>query len=311
MRRCPLSYELLRGEERYSRTGLRRMHPALRTLHVLPWTGEGLRREAAQRMAKMSIQGVQPKVSLKLHVSAGQFDIVDRGGRFILKPAVTEWPHVPENEDVTMRMAAACGVDIPDHGLVYTADEEFAYVIRRVDRTGRSGRLPLEDFAQLTERKRHTKYDSSTEQIIAALDKYATFPAVERPKLFRRLVFCFLTGNEDAHLKNWSLLTRNGVTGLSPAYDLLNSWLVLRHPRDELALPLRGKKANLKATDLMDYLALERLSLPIDIRDAIMQEMERALPVWENLLDICFLPDEHKERYSELLRDRARRLGLE
>lgn len=258
----------------------------------------------------MSIQGVQPKVSLALHISDGRFDIVDRGGRYILKPTVAEWPHVPENEDVTMRMAAACGLDVPDHGLLYTADDGLAYVIRRFDREGRGDRLPLEDFAQLTEQTRHTKYDSSTEQVIAALDKYATFPAVERPKLFRRLVFCFLCGNEDAHLKNWSLLTRNGVTRLSPAYDLVNSWMVLRRPREELALPLRGKKANLKVSDFLDYLALERLQLPVEIRDEIMQDMERALPVWADLLNICFLPDGYKARYSELLRDRARRLGL-
>lgn len=168
----------------------------------------------------------------------------------------------------------------------------------------------MEDFAQLTKKTRDTKYESSTEQVIAALDKYATFPAVERPKLFRRLVFCFLCGNEDAHLKNWSLLTRNGVTGLSPAYDLLNSWMVLRRPREELALPLRGKKANLNVSDFLDYLAVERLRLSVEVTDDIMQGMERALPACTDLLDRSFLPGEYKERYADMLRERAHRLEL-
>jgi len=245
-----------------------------------------------------------------LHLSAGHFEIVDRGGRFILKPEVAEWPHVPENEDVTMRMAAACGIEIPDHGLIYTADGGLAYVIRRFDRMGRGERVAMEDFAQLSGKTRHTKYDSSTEQVISTLNQYATFPAVERVKLFRRILFCFLCGNEDAHLKNWSVLTIDGVVGLSPAYDLLNSWMVLRRPKEELALPLRGKKAKFRAPDFLEYLAFERLDLTIESRDAILQDIQTAIPMCLELLKMCFLPDPFKERYADMLRERAQRIGL-
>ncbi|MGA1496067.1 MAG: HipA domain-containing protein, partial [Rhodothermales bacterium] len=172
-------------------------------------------------MAKMSIQGVQPKVSLRLHLSDGRFEVVDYHGTYILKPAVEEWPNVPENEDLTMRLAAIAGIEVPRHGLIRASDRSLAFVIRRFDRVGRRQRLALEDFAQLSGRDRDTKYESSTERLISVINQHTTFPALDRLKLFRRVLFCFLTGNEDAHLKNWSLLTSNNVVGLSPAYDFV------------------------------------------------------------------------------------------
>ncbi|NDC89834.1 MAG: type II toxin-antitoxin system HipA family toxin, partial [Bacteroidetes bacterium] len=238
MRRCPLSYEPLPEGHSYSEAGLRRLHPRLASLDDLPLTTQEIRREAAQRMAKMSIQGVQPKVSLRLHLSEGRFEVVDNHGSYILKPAVEVWPNVPENEDLTMRLAAIAGIEVPSHGLIRASDRSLAFVIRRFDRVGRRQRLALEDFAQLSGRDRDTKYESSTERLISVINQHTTFPALDRIKLFRRILFCFLTGNEDAHLKNWSLLTSNNVVGLSPAYDFVNTWIVLNNPTEELALPL-------------------------------------------------------------------------
>ena len=310
MSRCPLSYQNLPQGQNYSTEGLRRIHPRLRSLANLPWTGSTIRREAAQRMGKMSIQGVQPKVSLSLKLSEGRFDMVDRGGTFILKPAIEEWPHVPENEDLTMRMAALCNIETPGHGLVRVADNELAFVIRRFDRTGRNRRLAIEDFAQLSGKSRDTKYASSTEQLIGVINQYATFPAIDVRKLFNRIVFCFLAGNEDAHLKNWSLFTFEDVVGLSPAYDLVNTWLVLPNPTEELALPLKGKKSNLNKEIFLKYLAKERLELPNSVVDADMQAFQDALPRCFDLIEISFLPLELKERYAEILHERALRLGL-
>jgi len=261
-------------------------------------------------MGKMSIQGVQPKVSLSLKLSEGRFDMVDRGGTFILKPAIEEWPHVPENEDLTMRMAALCNIETPGHGLVRVADNELAFVIRRFDRTGRNRRLAIEDFAQLSGKSRDTKYASSTEQLIGVINQYATFPAIDVRKLFNRIVFCFLAGNEDAHLKNWSLFTFEDVVGLSPAYDLVNTWLVLPNPTEELALPLKGKKSNLNKEIFLKYLAKERLELPNSVVDADMQAFQDALPRCFDLIEISFLPLELKEQYAEILHERALRLGL-
>ena len=310
MNRCPLSYQPLPEGETYSREGLRRLHPRLERLDVLPWNDADIRREAAERMGKMSIQGVQPKVSLGLRLSEGRFDMVDRNGQYILKPAVVEWPHVPENEDLTMRLADAAGIDVPGHGLIRTTEGTLAFVIRRFDRVGRNERLALEDFAQLSGENRETKYNSSTERLVSVVNTFASFPAPERVKLFRRILFCFLTGNEDAHLKNWSFLTVDGVTPLSPAYDLLNTWLVLSNPVEELALPLVGKKSNLKRTDFFDYLARERMELNDAVIDLVCRDFVAVFPRWMELIGMSFLPTPLQQEYEALIRERAYRLGL-
>ena len=102
-------------------------------------------------------------------------------------------------------------------------DGGWIYFVKRYDREGRSGKVHVEDFAQLSGLTRETKYDSSLEKVAQVVEKFSTFPAIEKPKLAKRLLFCFLTGNEDMHLKNFSLWMRDGVVSLSPAYDLLNT----------------------------------------------------------------------------------------
>ena len=310
MRRCPLSYEPLPEGHSYSEAGLRRLHPRLASLDDLPLTAQEIRREAAQRMAKMSIQGVQPKVSLRLHLSEGRFEVVDYHGSYILKPAVEEWPNVPENEDLTMRLAAIAGIEVPSHGLIRASDRSLAFVIRRFDRVGRRQRLALEDFAQLSGRDRDTKYDSSTEQLISVINQHTTFPVLDRLKLFRRLLFCFLTGNEDAHLKNWSLLTSNDIIGLSPAYDFVNTWIVLNNPTEELALPLAGKKSNFKRSDFVDYLAKDRLALNDAIIDDELNRISNAIVQWTPMIRSSFLPVKDQDRYLSIVRERASRVGL-
>lgn len=250
-RRCPITYEPC-GDALYAPAGLRKLSPRLEQLYPLAFTSEQLRREAVARAAKMSIQGVQPKVSAVLNVRQARFELVDRGGRYILKPQTLDYPEVPENEDVTMRMAARAGIETPLHGLLYTETLDLCYFIKRFDRVGRGKKVAVEDFAQLTGRSRDTKYDASMEQVGKVIDAFCTFPAVERVKLLRRTLFAYLTGNEDMHLKNFSLITRGEIVQLSPAYDLLNSTLALPGATEELALPLRGKKSNLKRTDLVD-----------------------------------------------------------
>ncbi|MEX0600681.1 MAG: HipA domain-containing protein, partial [Rhodothermales bacterium] len=236
MPRCPITYEEIPAG-RYSRAGLRRLSRRLTELEDLPFTPDELRREALARASKMSIQGLQPKLSAILNVPEHRFDIVDRGGNYILKPPIPDYPQVPENEDVTMRMAGAAGIEVPMHGMIYTSDGARCYFIRRFDRVGRSAKRAVEDFAQLLGRTRDTKYDASLEQVLGVIDRYCTFPAVERLKLFRRVLFAFLCGNEDMHLKNVSLITRDNMVELSPAYDLVNTTIVLANPQEEMALP--------------------------------------------------------------------------
>jgi len=309
---CPITYEPLEAsaEGPYSPAGLHRLSRSLHQLQNLPLTAEGQRSEAAARARKMSIQGVQPKLSARLRVKEGRFEIVDRLGRWILKPQSATYPHLPENEDLTQRLAGAAGIEVPTHGLIRSADRTWTYFIRRFDRLARGGKLALEDFAQLSGRTRDTKYDSSMEKVAKVIEEYATFPAVEKLELFRRTVFCFLTGNEDMHLKNFSLLVEPPRVRLAPAYDMVNSTLALPGATEEMALPIRGKKRKLTRRDLIDYFAKERLGLESRAVQEVLRSIGGAFPGWDRLIGRSFLPEELRIAYRELLASRRDRLGM-
>ncbi|MCX6138433.1 MAG: HipA domain-containing protein [Ignavibacteriales bacterium] len=235
MSRCPITYQEIAGTKKYSPDGMRMLSGVLTDLLPFPYTAEEQRREAMIRAQKMSIQGVQPKVSAVLDAKAMIFRVVDRGGRFILKPQSHLYNHLPENEDVTMKCARIAGIDVPDHGLMYSADNSLTYWIRRFDRIGRREKVGVEDFAQLSGMMRDTKYNSSMEKVAAIIERYCTFPVIEKAKLFRLTVFNFLVGNEDMHLKNYSLISHDGLVRLTPAYDLINTTIVLADPIEQIA----------------------------------------------------------------------------
>jgi serine/threonine-protein kinase HipA len=261
------------------------------------------------RAAKMSIQGVQPKLSVRLNVKKEIFEIIDRGGHYIFKPQTIHYREVPENEDVTMRLAKLIGIQVPLHGLVYSKDGTMSYFIRRFDRAGRNKKIPVEDFAQLAGKNRETKYDSSMEQVISLIDKFCTFPAIEKLKLFNLTLFNYLTGNEDMHLKNFSVIRRDLKVELSPAYDLLNTTIII-NSKEELALPLNGKKNKLKKNDFFGYLAKERLALTRKSIEQTKSQIIHAVPKWYDFIQKCFLSDEMKTKYTDLLKERLTNLDL-
>ena len=158
MSRCPITYEPLADGVMYSPAGLRLLHQNLQSLAPLEFTAEQQRQEAIDRVGKMSIQGMQPKLSAVLRVTQGRFEIVDQNGRFILKPQSLDYPELPQNEDLTMRLAAQVDIETPVHGLLRSADQSFTYFIKRFDRQPR-GKLPVEDFAQLSGAIRQVKID--------------------------------------------------------------------------------------------------------------------------------------------------------
>lgn len=306
--RCPLTYELIEPEKLYAESGLRRLSPRLKHLAKLPYSPAELRQQAVQRADKMSIAGVQPKISAILEVSKSQFTLVDTDGRYLLKPPLIEYPEVPENEDVTMRLAALMGIEVPLHGLVYNNDDSLTYFCKRFDRSGHTNKLSMEDFAQLTKTKRNVKYQSSMEKVVKVIEEYTTFPVLEKKKLLLRTLFCFLIGNEDMHLKNFSLLTRNNKIELSPAYDLLNTTIVIGTSKEEIALPIRGRKNNLTQADLLQYFAQDCLQLNAGVIDSVLQGLACNLASSLALIEHSFLSDSMKSDYMALLTERAGRL---
>ena len=150
---CPITYQPC-GDARYSNKGLKLLSRNLVQLNDLALTQEEQLREAAVRAAKMSIQGVQPKLSAKLNVKDGIFDIVDRDGDHILKPQNNFYPELPENESLTMKLADMIDIEVPLSGMIYSSDRKLTYFIKRFDRYGKSKKLSVEDFAQLAGKSR-------------------------------------------------------------------------------------------------------------------------------------------------------------
>ncbi|WP_230154786.1 HipA domain-containing protein [Flavobacterium sp. CECT 9288] len=291
--------------DKYSEKGLRMIAPKLTYLNDLPYTAVELRQEAANRAKKLSIQGVQPKLSAAISIVDQEFKIVDQFGTYIIKPQNDLFPQLPENEDVTMRMAKVFGLEVPFHGMLYGKDGSLSYFIKRFDRYGKGSKYATEDFAQLTGNTRDTKYRYTMEKLVPVMDEYCSFPAIEKANFFKRILFCYLTGNEDMHLKNFSVITKNGKTTLAPIYDFLNSTIAIKNPEEEIALTLKGKKSNLKAADFVCYYAQERLQLNEKTIATILLQMKKATPKWKELLEISFLSDEMKEKYLELLEIRV------
>ena len=307
---CPITLEPIAGEEIFSRAGIQSLHPRLVQLAPIDLSHEEQLRQARLRADKMSIQGVQPKLSAIIRLKEGRFEIVDSGGRFILKPNPPLFEEVPANEALTMTMAASAGIEVPPHGLMPAIDGSWIYIIRRFDREGRNRRLHVEDFAQLSGKTRETKYESSLERVAALVEKFCTFPALEKPKLARLLLFCFLTGNEDMHLKNLSIRVRKQITALSPAYDLLNTTLVLENAHEESALPLNGRKRNLSRKLWIEGFCGDRLRLPDRETESILDDLRKALPNWRALIDRSYLSKPCRKRYHEILAERCERLDL-
>ena len=308
MNRCPISYEEC-GDMKYSSKGLKKLSPKLKVLNDFPYSAEEQIKEAVAKAAKMSIQGVQPKLSTRLNIKNEIFEIVDTGGRYIFKPQTGSYKEVPENEDLTMRLAKLINIEIPLHGLLYSKDGSMTYFIKRFDRVGRNKKVAVEDFAQLSGKDRETKYDSSMEKVVSVIEEFCTFPALEKLRFFNLTLFNFLVGNEDMHLKNFSLIRREMKVELSPAYDLLNSTIVI-NSEEELALPLNGKKNKLRKDDFFEYFAKKRLELTQKSIIQTVRRISEAYPKWIDLIQKSFLSAEMKERYIELLSSRYHLLEL-
>lgn len=306
---CPITYHPC-GDELYSAQGLKMLSRKLTHLNSIPFTQEEQVHQAAMRADKMSIQGVQPKLSARLNIRKESFEIVDNGGEYILKPENYLYPELPANESLTMKLAEITGIEVPLNGMVYSSDGRLTYFIKRFDREGKKKKISVEDFSQLAGKSRDTKYDYSMEKLILLIDTYCTFPAIEKVKLFRLTLFNFLTGNEDMHLKNYSIITRNEKIELSPAYDLVNTTIALKNAKEEIALPIDGKKNHLNEKDFVEYFAKKKLRINDSVISREITKMQNAKTHWEAIIIKSFLSKTMKQRYTEIIAERSMRIGI-
>lgn len=255
--------------------------------------------------SQTTLTGVQPKLSLNLqqHEGSKRLTIVGLWGSYIFKPQTQVFPQLPEIEDLTMHLAEIAGIKTAQHCLIHLADQSLGYLTKRMDRDGEGNKLAMEDFCQLTERQTEYKYRSSYEQIAKAITKYSSTPQLDLVNYYELVMFCWLTGNNDMHLKNFSLLSHgHGRYEFSPAYDLLN--VIIVNPRDteELALTMNGKKSRITLNDFKE--AAAKANIQEKVIDGLVAHFKKCLPAWETMIKMSFLQTELKQAYVELLQKR-------
>lgn len=249
-----------------------------------------------------SISGVQPKVLVRRSDDGATLEVVGRGGLYILKPQTRDLRSLPENEHTVMTLARALGLDVPPCGLVRLADDSWAYVIRRFDRSpDGSQRYDQEDFCGLAELPPEKKYDKGSAELCMRILRKHLAPA-DLPSqallLFRQFLFSWWVGNGDLHLKNLSLTAgADERWRLTPAYDLVSSELVI--DGDAFALPLAGKRKRLTRATWEGFAAY--CGIAGDAASAEFQRLVDALPAAEALVSRSYLPDDMKPRLVEVL----------
>lgn len=269
--------------------------------------------ELASQVVKsqMAVTGVQPKISM--HIASGdnktepkRFTIVGLWGGYILKPPTTHYPQLPEVEDLTLHLAEIAKIRVVPHSLIRLKSGSLAYLTRRIDRS-KKAKIHMEDMCQLTERLTEDKYHGSYEQVAKIILKYSANPGLDVVNFFEQVLFSFLTGNADMHLKNFSLINQPGIGFiLSPAYDLVATAIVNPADDEDLALALNGKKKKIKRSDFIA--AFNTLKVETKQQENIFKKMERAKGKWMDFIDISFLSTELKQVYRELILERFQRL---
>jgi serine/threonine-protein kinase HipA len=278
----------------------------------LPYTEadlEPLAKEVIQ--SQTAVAGVQAKLSL--HISgnnkegvAPRFNIVGLWGGYILKPPTLLFSQLPEVEDLTMHLATVAKIKTALHSLVPLKSGNLAYVTKRMDRT-KKGKLAMEDMCQLTERLTEDKYHGSYEQIGKTILKYSATPGLDLVNFLEIVVFSFITGNADMHLKIFSLLEQPGLgMTLSPAYDLVNTALVNPTDEEEMALTINGRKRKLTKNDFVA--AMNTLHVEEKQQQNIFNKMAKAKPKWLDAIDASFLSDDFKVQYKSIIQERLNRL---
>lgn len=279
------------------------------TAPLLEYRREELDALAAQVIqSQTSLTGVQPKLSLNLHKHKGcnRLTIVGLWGDFIFKPQAEAYPQLPENEDLTMHMAEAARIKVVPHSLVHLADGSLGYITRRIDRTTKGEKIDMEDMCQLTLHPTEYKYKSSCEQIGKTIAAYSSTPKLDLINFMQILLFSFVTGNNDMHLKNFSLYRPKKAYQLTPAYDLLNVAIANPKDKEEMALSINGKKSRLKLQDFIK--ASDTLGIGQRVTMQLIENMQKALPVWKDLIRNSFLSEDMKKSYLELVETRLSKL---
>lgn len=261
--------------------------------------------------ANIAITGVQPKLSLWLEENKQSvcFTLVDNRSNFIIKPQSEVYKYLPENEDLCMHLASECNIQTAKHSLIKLPSGNLAYITQRFDRE-KDGKIGSEDLCQLTETLTEHKYRGSYEKTGTVICKYSSQPGFDALNYFELILFSFMVGNGDMHLKNFSMLEKlDGSFTLSPAYDLLSTFLVIDNEDEQLSLTINGKKNKIKLKDF-DMLA-KSLSINEKQKEYIYQKFikkEKQIAWW---IEHSFLPNDQKEKLQNLIDSRLKIFNIQ
>lgn len=258
----------------------------------------------------MTVPGVQKKLSLHLDLDnhTPRLTLVNYPAGYILKPQVDEFKCLPEAEHLVMCMADATGISTVPHALIGSRDNP-AYITKRIDRMiGKSETkmLAMEDFCQLDLRVTADKYKGSYERCAKVIRKYSSNVGLDLAELFMRIVFSFMVGNSDMHLKNFSLIETEEASNtyvLSPAYDLLPMNVIMPEDTEEFALALNGKKTHIRKKDFLIY--AEQCGISKKSAEKMIYKIISMKSDYLKMCNSSLLPDYMKNRFTELIERRC------
>ena len=276
---------------------------------ALPYTATELIAYHGKHRLKMSLSGMQPKVSAVFSRKEQQFKIVETNGSYILKPTPQAFPGAAENETLTMELARQVGIDVPRCGWLAAKDGSGVFWIERFDRwgTGNRQRVRCEDACQILDVPASWKYLGNLETLVRMVEAQCSNPRLQLVRLFQRVLFCWVAGNGDMHLKNWSLLENGKLIELAPAYDLLNT-RILTDDDEESALELDGRKTGFDRSLLIDYFGREICGL----NDRMIEKTTQALQSvnWDLTIHGSQLSVDDSIKYLQLVHERMGILKL-
>jgi serine/threonine-protein kinase HipA len=262
---------------------------------------------------RVAVTGVQAKLSLTIEKTPddskrSRLTIVGLWGGYILKPPTEVFPHLPENEDITMHLSEIFGIPTAAHSLIRLRSGELAYITKRFDRT-KTSKLALEDMCQITETLTSDKYGSSMEKVGKHIAKFSTRPGLDAVTFFETALLSFITGNADMHLKNFSLLTtkENDII-LSPAYDLVCTKIAMPEDKDEMGLTINGRKRKLVRNDF-DSLA-KNLKIPDKAIKNSYAKFAKKIKDANEMIEISFLPSKLKDEFKIVLAENVKKISI-
>jgi len=315
MSKCLFCYqELAEGQVDFHPSCARKFFGS-ETAPLLPYTRDNMSELARQVIrTSASVTGVQAKMSLDVNRGGknepSKFTIVGLWGKYIFKPQSSTYPHLPELEDLTMKMAEAAHIRTARHTLIRLADGELGYLTLRMDRGKKGMKISMLDMCQLTNRLTEHKYYGTYPQLAETVKKYSSAPMLDVQRFWEVVLFSWMTGNSDMHCKNFSLIDiGQGEYVLSPAYDLLAVLLADSADTEEMAMSFAvgGEKSGFDRNTFMR--AFTQSGIPDVLAEKMIKRMVANLPQWKELINLSFLPEKMKKDYCSLLDERERALN--